>query len=97
MRSVAPPTDDFISPVPPEKGRELEKSSGTSRSANSGVATLGATSRSLGKGKVGFRTAFVTDAEMQACYQAHAQLLQKPSLRNLITCWRVHGYLMQRR
>ena len=38
-----------------------------------------------------------TDAEMQACYQAHAQLLQKPSLRNLITCWRVHGYLMQRR
>lgn len=39
----------------------------------------------------------VTDPEMQACYQAHAQLLQKPSLRNLITCWRVHGYLMQRR
>lgn len=38
----------------------------------------------------------VTDAEMQACYQAHAQLMQKPSLRNLITCWRVHGYLMQR-
>ena len=38
-----------------------------------------------------------TDAEMQACYQEHAQLLQKPSLRNLITCWRVHGYLMQRR
>jgi hypothetical protein len=39
----------------------------------------------------------VTDAEMQACYQAHAQLMQKPALRNLITCWRVHGYLMQRR
>lgn len=37
-----------------------------------------------------------TDAEMQACFQAHAQLLQKPALRNLITCWRVHGYLMQR-
>ena len=37
-----------------------------------------------------------TDAEMQACFQAHAQLLQKPSLRNLVTCWRVHGYLMQR-
>lgn len=37
-----------------------------------------------------------TDAEMQACYQAHAQLMQKPSLRNLITCWRVHGYLMRR-
>jgi len=39
----------------------------------------------------------VTDAEMQACYQAHAQLMEKPALRNLITCWRVHGYLMQRR
>lgn len=38
-----------------------------------------------------------TDAEMQACYHAHAQLMQKPALRNLITCWRVHGYLMQRR
>lgn len=38
-----------------------------------------------------------TDAEMQACYQAHAQLMEKPSLRNLVTCWRVHGYLMQRR
>ena len=39
----------------------------------------------------------VTDVEMQACYQAHAQLMEKPALRNLITCWRVHGYLMQRR
>lgn len=38
-----------------------------------------------------------TDTEMQACYQAHAQLMEKPSLRNLVTCWRVHGYLMQRR
>lgn len=37
-----------------------------------------------------------TDAEMQACFQAHAQLMQKPALRNLITCWRVHGYQMQR-
>lgn len=37
-----------------------------------------------------------TDAEMQVCYRAHAQLMQKPSLRNLVTCWRVHGYLMQR-
>jgi hypothetical protein len=37
-----------------------------------------------------------TDADMQACFQAHAQLMQKPALRNLITCWRVHEYLMQR-
>ena len=38
----------------------------------------------------------VTDAQLQACYQAHAQLMEKPSVRNLITCWRVHGYLTQR-
>lgn len=37
-----------------------------------------------------------TDAQMQACFQAHARLMEKPALRNLITCWRVHGYLMQR-
>jgi hypothetical protein len=35
-----------------------------------------------------------TNVELQACYRAHAQLLQKPALRNLFTCWRVHGYLM---
>lgn len=38
-----------------------------------------------------------TDAEMQACFQAHAQLMQKPALRNLVACWREHGYLMERR
>ena len=38
----------------------------------------------------------VTDAQMRACYQAHAQLMQKPALRNLVSCWREHGYLMQR-
>lgn len=43
-------------------------------------------------------TAFAaTDAEMKACFQAHSQLMSKPALRNLVTCWRVHGYLMQRR
>jgi hypothetical protein len=42
-------------------------------------------------------TAFAaTDAELKACFQAHSQLMEKPALRNLITCWRVHGYLMKR-
>ncbi len=42
-------------------------------------------------------TAFaVTDAEIQACFKAHSQLMEKPALRNLYTCWRVHGYLMKR-
>ncbi len=38
----------------------------------------------------------VTTAELQACFKAHSQLLEKPALRNLYTCWRVHGYLMRR-
>ena len=42
-------------------------------------------------------TAFgVTDAELQACFRGHSQLMEKPALRNLYTCWRVHGYLMKR-
>ncbi len=39
----------------------------------------------------------VTDAELQACFKAHSQLMEKPALRNLYTCWRVHGYLMKRK
>ncbi len=39
----------------------------------------------------------VTDAEMQACFKAHAQLMQKPAVRNLVDCWREHGYLMLRK
>ena len=42
-------------------------------------------------------TAFaVTDAELQACFKAHSQLMEKPALRNLVSCWREHGYLMKR-
>ena len=43
-------------------------------------------------------TAFaVTDAELQACFKANSQLMQKPALRNLVSCWREHGYLMKRK
>ena len=30
----------------------------------------------------------------QRCFQAHAQLMEKPGLKNLAACWRAHGYLM---
>ena len=30
----------------------------------------------------------------QRCFQAHAQLMEKPGLKNLVGCWRAHGYLM---
>ena len=37
------------------------------------------------------------DARIQDCFRAHAQLMEKPGLRNLVTCWRAHSYLMERR
>jgi hypothetical protein len=37
-----------------------------------------------------------TDAELKACFQAHATLMEKPALKNLVTCWHAHGYLMSR-
>lgn len=35
--------------------------------------------------------------KMGACYRAHANLMDKPALKNARTCWRVHGYLMEKR
>ena len=37
-----------------------------------------------------------TDAELKACFQAHAQLMEKPALKNPVACWRAHQYLMER-
>jgi hypothetical protein len=36
-----------------------------------------------------------TDTELKACFQAHAQLMEKPALRNQVACWHAHGYPMQ--
>jgi len=33
-------------------------------------------------------------AKMDECFRAHAQLMEKPALKNVQACWRVHGYLM---
>jgi len=35
-----------------------------------------------------------TDAELRDCFRAHAQLMEKPGLRNWVICWRAQGYLM---
>ena len=37
-----------------------------------------------------------TDAQLRDCFSKHSQLMEKPALRNLITCWRAHGYGMDR-
>ncbi len=42
-------------------------------------------------------TAAVTspsDAELKACFQAHSQSMEKPGLKNWVTCWRAHGRWM---
>ena len=33
-------------------------------------------------------------AAQKRCFQAHAQLMEKPGLKTLSACWRAHGYLM---
>jgi hypothetical protein len=30
----------------------------------------------------------------ERCFHAHAQLMEKPGVRNVSACWRAHGYLM---
>ena len=30
------------------------------------------------------------------CFRAHQQIMDKPALRTIDTCWRVHGYLMKK-
>ena len=51
-----------------------------------GLASAGAASATSGP----------SDAEMERCFKAHAQLMEKPALRTWANCWRVHGYLMDR-
>lgn len=33
----------------------------------------------------------------ERCFRAHAQLMEKPAVRNVTACWRAHGYLMNTR
>lgn len=41
--------------------------------------------------QAGFRP---TAAQMEACFKAHAALMEKPAVRNREACWRAHGHLM---
>jgi hypothetical protein len=46
-----------------------------------------------------FATSAAEDLAMaqKRCFHAHAQLMEKPGLRNVSACWRAHGYLMDAR
>ena len=35
-------------------------------------------------------------ARMEACFRAHAKLMDKPALKNIEACLRTHGYRMER-
>ena len=37
-----------------------------------------------------------SDSTMQDCLKKHAQLMDKPAVKNEWDCWRMHGYLMGR-
>ena len=37
-----------------------------------------------------------SDSAMQDCFKKHAQLMDKPAVKNMWDCWRMHGHLMQR-
>jgi len=37
-----------------------------------------------------------SESAMQDCFKKHAQLMDKPALKNPRDCWRTHGYMMQR-
>ncbi|HZF19802.1 MAG TPA: hypothetical protein VE008_08855 [Burkholderiales bacterium] len=36
------------------------------------------------------------DSALQDCFSKHAQLMDKPAVKNARDCWRMHGYLMGR-
>jgi len=37
-----------------------------------------------------------SESAMQNCFNKHAQLMEKPALKNMRDCWRTHGYIMER-
>jgi hypothetical protein len=37
-----------------------------------------------------------SEPAMQDCFKKHAQLMDKPAVKNMRDCWRTHGYLMAR-
>ena len=37
-----------------------------------------------------------SESAMQDCFKKHAQLMDKPAVKNPRDCWRMHGHLMGR-
>lgn len=37
-----------------------------------------------------------SESAMQDCFSKHAQLMDKPAVKNPRDCWRTHGYIMER-
>ena len=33
---------------------------------------------------------------MEECFAKHGQMMDKPAVKNMRDCWRMHAYLMQR-
>jgi len=37
-----------------------------------------------------------SESAMQDCFKKHAQLMDKPAVKNVRDCWRMHGHLIGR-
>ena len=44
----------------------------------------------------GVSAATQSESTMQDCFNKHAQMMDKPAVKNMRDCWRMHGYLMQK-
>ena len=57
---------------------------------------LGAAALTLTTGMTGAQAAgsSPTLQQMQACFNAHSQLMERPAVRTLQDCWNAHHYLM---
>ena len=47
-------------------------------------------------GASGLALAAQSESAMQDCFKKHAQLMDKPAVKNVRDCWRMHGHLMQK-
>ncbi len=59
-------------------------------------ATLTTAALVLAFASSGALVAAQSDSAMQDCFKKHAQLMEKPAVKNMRDCWRAHGHLMGR-
>lgn len=59
-------------------------------------AALTAVIAAIALASFGVSAATQSESAMQDCFKMHAQMMDKPAVKNMRDCWRTHGYLMQK-